>query len=240
MPLTKIQQEDSRWYHDVKLPELLLDPALKWKYVVVHGRSIISSHAEFSDAHAAAVKEFQPGEFLVQQVADPSERVNGFNYHNIILPALAKAQNVAIHTHIESGTEPGHHSLAAFGFNLQVIVAAHGSSDQHIALAQLDTGASVSVIAEDLARRMGLPADGAERHTTGGGAVTMSMYNIDLRFPETKLSPFINLRVGSSLHPHHPGDLGNQKNIGLLLGRDILSKWSVVWNGPTSTVIISD
>jgi hypothetical protein len=28
--------------------------------------------------------------------------------------------------------------------------------------------------------------------------------------------------------------------IGILIGRDIMSRWNIVWNGPTSTVFISD
>jgi hypothetical protein len=71
----------------------------------------------------------------------------------------------------------------------------------------------------------------------------MPIYTIDIGFPTTKLSSFNNLRIGScrlgfditnNMNPAKP------QNMGILIGRDIMSRWNIVWNGPTSTVIISD
>jgi hypothetical protein len=30
------------------------------------------------------------------------------------------------------------------------------------------------------------------------------------------------------------------RNFGVLLGRDVMARWNIVWNGLTSTVFISD
>jgi len=70
------------------------------------------------------------------------------------------------------------------------------------------------------------------------------IFAIDLLFPNTKLTPFLNLEEGSSELPFdleaaikNPNDL---KNFGVLIGRDIMSKWVVVWNGLASSVNVSD
>ncbi|GHV72172.1 hypothetical protein AGMMS49928_28290 [Spirochaetia bacterium] len=72
----------------------------------------------------------------------------------------------------------------------------------------------------------------------------MPNFAIDIGFPNTGLSPFVNLRIGSCrLKFDLQKNLENPnvpRNFGLLLGRDIMSKWVITWDGLTSTVIISD
>ena len=72
----------------------------------------------------------------------------------------------------------------------------------------------------------------------------MPNYAVDISFPGAKLSPFINLPIGSCNLPFKINDDGkimiSPQNFGLLIGRDIMSRWNIVWNGPTSTVFILD
>jgi hypothetical protein len=74
------------------------------------------------------------------------------------------------------------------------------------------------------------------------GPIQTPDYAIDLSFPNTNLSPFFNLKIGScklgfNLADNNPN---LQRNFGILLGHDVMAKWNIVWNGPTSTVFISD
>lgn len=43
--------------------------------------------------------------------------------------------------------------------------------------------------------------------------------------------------IALNISSDHPVDFNN---FGLLIGRDIMSRWNIVWNGPTSTVLVSD
>lgn len=111
-------------------------------------------------------------------------------------------------------------------------------------MAHFDTGASITSIDINLASHLFLNATGQSISHTASGAHQMPTFAIDLSFPNTNLLPFSNLQIGSchlnfnikncEQNPNDP------KNFGLLIGRDIMSKWNIVWNGPTSTVFIND
>jgi hypothetical protein len=110
-------------------------------------------------------------------------------------------------------------------------------------MAHLDTGASITSIDISLAKHLKLIPTGQSVSKTAKGPQLMPDFVIDLSFRAT-LSPFFNLQIGSC-------DLGfnlqqclsdpnDSVNFGILIGRDIMSRWNIVWNGPTSTVFISD
>ena len=144
--------------------------------------------------------------------------------------------------------------LQLFGFNIPVEILTATADRQPpsplplnsiIVMAHVDTGASITSIDISLAEHLNLEATGELTNITAGGAKDMPRFAIDLCFPNTKLSPFINLGIGSCnlvtfniqqclLSPHNP------QNFGILIGRDVLSRWNLVWNGPSSTIIISD
>jgi hypothetical protein len=138
------------------------------------------------------------------------------------------------------------------GFNFPVAVSTpsgllkNPSFDKDLAasivvMAHLDTGASRTSIDIKLAEHLKLVSTGNSSLTTAGGVKIMPDFVVDLNFPNTDLGPFINLPVGSCNLPFDiSGNLNDFKNFALLLGRDILSYWNVVWNGPTSTVFIND
>jgi hypothetical protein len=109
-------------------------------------------------------------------------------------------------------------------------------------MGHLDTGASKTSIDINLANHLRLNPTGDSTIVTASGPIRMPDFSIDLSFANTSLSPFVNLKISScklgfDLSNTSPND---QKNFGILLGRDIMSLWNIVWNGPTSTVFIYD
>jgi hypothetical protein len=117
------------------------------------------------------------------------------------------------------------------------------SSSSILAMAHFDTGASVTSIDITLAKHLNLIPTGLSTSGTAAGPQSMPTFVIDLSF-RVDLSPFPNLQIGSCKLPFDlqqcltdPNDRGN---FGILIGRDVMSRWNIVWNGPTSTVFISD
>jgi hypothetical protein len=112
-----------------------------------------------------------------------------------------------------------------------------------LTMAHLDTGASVTSIDIALAKYLNLVPMGQSISRTAAGPQSMPTFVIDLTF-QGELSPFFNLQIGScdlgfDLSPQSLSN-PNDRNFGILIGRDIMSRWNIVWNGPTSTVFISD
>jgi hypothetical protein len=112
-----------------------------------------------------------------------------------------------------------------------------------LAMAHLDTGASITSIDIKLAKHLNLVSTGQSISGTAAGPLSAPNFVIDLSF-RAPLSSFPNLQIGSCdlgfdlqqclANPNDP------KNFGILLGRDVMSRWNIVWNGPSSTVFISD
>jgi len=112
-----------------------------------------------------------------------------------------------------------------------------------VVMAHFDTGASSTSIDIELAKHLNLLAIGQSENRTASGPQIMPNFAVDISFPTARLSPFYNLRVGSCRLGF---DIANNmkppksQNMGVLIGRDIMSRWNIIWNGPTSTIIISD
>jgi hypothetical protein len=110
-------------------------------------------------------------------------------------------------------------------------------------MAHLDTGASKTSIDINLAKYLNLVSTGQSKSKTAGGIRVTPDFVIDLGF-RAPLRPFPNLQIGSCdlgldlqkclANPNDP------TNFGILIGRDVMSQWNIVWNGPSSTVFISD
>jgi hypothetical protein len=139
--------------------------------------------------------------------------------------------------------------LTLEGFNLPVAISTASIHLQNtdklsssiVVMSHLDTGASRTSLDIELAKYLKLDAVGTSSHKTAGGIKEMLDFAVDLQFPNTNLSAFINLPVGScNLGFDINGKLNSPRNLAVLLGRDILSHWNIVWNGPTSTVFIND
>ncbi|HNW82991.1 MAG TPA: retropepsin-like aspartic protease [bacterium] len=113
-----------------------------------------------------------------------------------------------------------------------------------VVLAHFDTGASITSIDLSLAKHLGLNPTGQAISHTAAGAQNTPTFAVDISFPNTNLTPFQNLQIGSCQLPFNlqlalKGS-GNAQNFGLLIGRDIMSRWNIIWNGPSSSVTISD
>ncbi|MCL2206616.1 MAG: retroviral-like aspartic protease family protein [Fibromonadales bacterium] len=135
------------------------------------------------------------------------------------------------------------HFLSQVGLNLQVVASTASADLQNptfdkkmaaseIVMAHFDTGASKTSISIELAKRLKLIPIGSYKSFTAAGPTISQSFAIDLLFPFANLMPFINLSIGSC-------NLTGQ-NFDVLLGRDVMSRWNIVWNGPTSTVFIND
>ena len=140
--------------------------------------------------------------------------------------------------------------LFQFGFLLPVEIAIAEafrdvvvSSFQAVTVkAVLDTGATITSIDINVAQYLNLQVTGWSRSLTASGSHEMPSFAVDVSFPGTKLRPFYNLQIGScnldfKLNTNDPQ---KSEGLGLLIGRDMMTRWNIVWNGPSSTVIICD
>ena len=97
--------------------------------------------------------------------------------------------------------------------------------------ALVDTGASVTAVDEDTISEMGVSAIGITNLTTPNGTAQRNLYPASFNFPGTPL-PEVSFErvVGASL---------KQQRIIVLLGRDILRHFLLVYNGPGATISLS-
>lgn len=162
-----------------------------------------------------------------------------------ITPQLPKGTKIALNM----SPDP----LMQTGFNIPISISTPSSAktlNPDIAIrsatvmAHFDTGASKTSIDTSLAQYLGLTPVGVSPIHTAAGKVDMPNFAVDITFPGFKLAPFINLPIASCKLPFQIGPSGSievtPQNFGLLIGRDMMSRWNIVWNGPTSTVFISD
>jgi len=135
--------------------------------------------------------------------------------------------------------------LLLTGLNLGVVVSTatvyrQPNNQQLIKSAQIiahfDTGASITSIDIELAKQLELVSTGQSPSHTAAGLIEAPNFVIDLSFPGATLQPFINLPISSCKlsAPSKPFPFK------LLIGRDVMSRWNIVWNGPTSTAFIYD
>jgi len=107
--------------------------------------------------------------------------------------------------------------------------------------AHLDTGAKTTVIDQKLAKILNLKPIGKSEVRTAGGNLIVPYYVVDLSFTNMSLSSVKRLLVAAcplGFNPKITHD--DPHNFAILIGRDIMTRWNIVWNGPTSTVLISD
>lgn len=137
------------------------------------------------------------------------------------------------------------HPLIFEGFNIPVLISTasayrHPNDSNPIntiqILAHFDTGASKTSIDIELARKLNLIPIGESPSHTAAGLRQATDFVIDLGFPAASLNQFKNLQISSCELTNPIISLPFQ----MLLGRDVMARWTIVWDGPTSTVIISD
>jgi len=76
--LTEKQQEDLKFFYS-KLDNLLETSLYKYKYALIHDKSIEGFYDTFENAITDAVSKFQPGDYVIQQIISQTE-VSGFLY----------------------------------------------------------------------------------------------------------------------------------------------------------------
>jgi hypothetical protein len=107
-------------------------------------------------------------------------------------------------------------------------------------LAHFDTGAFTTSIDLSLAEALELEATGTCNISTAAGVIPVPTFTVNIGFPNTDLTPFTDLSINSCNLGYNISEPSSPRNFGILIGRDIMSRWNIVWNGPTSTVFIND
>jgi len=134
-----------------------------------------------------------------------------------------------------------HIPLLHNGLNMNVIVSTASIFGLHNiphsiisaqVLAHFDTGASITSIDIELAKQLNLVPIGQSPSNTAAGLRNATNFIIDIAFPGTDLRPFKNLQI-SSCNLSAPS---MRLPFKLLLGRDVMSRWNIMWDGPSSTI----
>ena len=111
-------------------------------------------------------------------------------------------------------------------------------------MALLDTGATRTCISDFVANALELNPVGFSKAYTASGVEDFADFAVDILFPDAGLRGFEDVNVGSCRLPYKHNLPGEQRmshtNIGALIGRDMMSRWNIVWNGPSSSVFISE
>ena len=103
----------------------------------------------------------------------------------------------------------------------------------------IDTGATQTCIDVSLANEMGLPQIGFSESFTASGKQTSPKYAVDLVLPTFDQKLYKNMSICSCQLPYKLEEEPSPRNFGILIGRDLLSEWVMIWDGATSSVTIS-
>ena len=111
-------------------------------------------------------------------------------------------------------------------------------------MALLDTKSPRTRVSQHIADALELIPVGFSKAYTASGIEVLADYAVDILFPGGGLRGFEDLRVSSCDLPYKL-DLPYEQstaytNIGVLIGRDMMSRWNITWNGTTSCVFISE
>ena len=149
--------------------------------------------------------------------------------------------------------QQGPFNLRSLGYNMLVQVSLASILEKQnldkpikpfIVSAHLDTGASVTTIDMNLAKHIELYSVGESPIKTASDMVVTSDYAVNISFVNSPLKAIENLRVSScNLRTNLQECIKEEyrhENMGLLIGRDIMSGWNITWHGPSSSVFISD
>jgi len=113
-----------------------------------------------------------------------------------------------------------------------LLAAGHLVPNPIITKALVDTGCTVTSIDQTLVTSLNLRTLGFTRIATANGITPVTQHEISLNFPGTPLSGKPILSVQSA-------NLANQP-FHILIGRDLMSNWTITYNGPAGFVSIAD
>ena len=171
---------------------------------------------------------------------------NFFNVGINITPAVQKGTTIGLQYTPTPLAYMGLNMLMEFSTASAFLNVANPSPRKNITvMAHLDTGASLTSIDHSIAAYLGLVSTGQQQIGTASGFSVVNNYAADIGFIGSQLKGIQNLQISSCQLPHFnlQNCLANPNlpmNFGVLIGRDLMSRWNIIWNGPTSTVFISD
>lgn len=96
----------------------------------------------------------------------------------------------------------------------------------------IDTGAAITSVRADIADSMGLKVTGASTILTAGDPVNVNTYAASLEFPNTNLKSFDVLPIVALPM--------TGQNIEMLIGRDLMQRWIITYNGVAGSFTICD
>ncbi len=145
-----------------------------------------------------------------------------------VLPDIRASQNQLLQRGIILQVEVGVDDQTAETLRQQGNAVPQSISCQ----ALVDTGASALGIETSIATQLGLSRKGQSTNHTANGPRQCSLYAVSLDFPGTSLKKFPIIQAS---------DVNlSQQPFKVLIGRDVMSKWHLHYNGQTGTITIAD
>lgn len=102
-------------------------------------------------------------------------------------------------------------------------------------LALIDTGATNSCVDRKVIQSLGVSPIGIIETGTAGGKVKQHLFPAKLNFPGEGFTAEFNATVGVDLS----GQVAAGQNIIALIGRDLLTRWLLIYNGPAGLFTIA-
>lgn len=109
---------------------------------------------------------------------------------------------------------------------------AENLQDPKIVKALVDTGCTITSIDSSLITALNLQTRGFQRTITANGSILTSLHFVSIDFPGSGLR-------GKPTHQVQAVNLSEQ-SFQVLIGRDLMTSWSITYNGPAGFVSISD
>lgn len=159
-------------------------------------------------------------------------------FHVTVMPDPSNPNSQKIHI------KPGTDSLFSGGVVMDILVGidmvtATQLKDRGLAIpepipvkALLDTGCTTTSIDRSVAEKLGLKAIGFVQSLTANGPMQCNQHLVSIQFPGIDIK-------GKPVHTIYTVDLIGQP-IDALIGRDLMSKWKITYNGIAGFVSIAD
>ena len=114
-----------------------------------------------------------------------------------------------------------------------------GEIKPRLVFGHIDTGATHTCIDISLANEIGLPQIGFSESFTASGKQKTPTFAVDLVLPSLDQKSYKNMGICSCSLPYKLEEEPSPRNFGILIGRDILAGWVLIWDGAASSVTVS-
>jgi hypothetical protein len=164
--------------------------------------------------------------------------------HNYLKFNVQTVPNPQIPNQSMSVVQIGPHALFSAGLAIDLAISVDSVTAQSLQATNIplpypiisqglfDTGCTVTSIDQSVATTLGLRVRGYTTVHTANGPVNVGQYLISLAFPGTQLK-------GQNLLMVNSVNLSGQP-FQVLIGRDLMSLWSITYNGPAGFISIAD